>query len=79
MKQLMIEKENIKARVCEWGNKENPVIVCFHGFGGMNLSFIEIAEALKDDYYIVSIDLPGHGKTPAFQDEEDYGIPHLIS
>ncbi len=75
----MIEKGNIKARVCEWGNKGNPAIVCLHGLGSINLSFIEIAEALKDDYYIISIDLPGHGKTPAFKNDEDYGIPYLTA
>jgi hypothetical protein len=29
----------------------------------MKQSFIEVAEALKNDFYFISIDLPAHGKT----------------
>lgn len=78
MKQLFINNKNLEARACVWGRKENPMIICFHGLGGTNLSFLELGELLKDKYYIVAIDLPGHGRTPAFKADEDYGIPNLI-
>jgi len=78
MKQHFLNNNNTKARVCEWGRKENPAIICFHGLGGTNLSFLELGELLKDKYHVVSIDLPGHGRTPAFKNDEDYGIPNLI-
>lgn len=65
-------------RVCKWGSDDNPTIICFHGLGSTNLSFLEIGELLKDKYHIISIDLPGHGRTPVFENDEDYGIPNLI-
>lgn len=38
-----------------------------------------MAEFLKDKYHVVSFDLPGHGKTPNFETDEDYGASHLIN
>lgn len=52
MKQFFIDNKNTKARVCEWGREENPTIICFHGLGGTNLSFLELGELLKDKYHI---------------------------
>lgn len=78
MEQFFINNENMNVRVCKWGSDDNPTIICFHGLGSTNLSFLEIGELLKDKYHIISIDLPGHGRTPAFENDEDYGIPNLI-
>lgn len=78
LKQLFINNEDVKTRVSEWGDKENPTIICIHGLGSSSLSFLELGELLKDKYHIFSIDLPGHGKSPAFNKDEDYEIPNLI-
>ena len=78
MKQFFVDEEGIKARIREWGSKEDPVIICLHGLGSTNLSFLELGELLSNRYHIFSIELPGHGKTPAFKNDEDYGIPNLI-
>ncbi|MGO1372399.1 MAG: alpha/beta hydrolase [Senegalia sp. (in: firmicutes)] len=78
MNQFFINQENVCARVCEWGSKDNPTIICIHGLGSTNLSFLEVGELLSDKYHIFSIELPGHGKTPAFKNDEDYGIPNLL-
>ncbi|MBE7096616.1 alpha/beta fold hydrolase [Bacillus cereus] len=77
MHHFFVEFGEYEASVCEWGDKSNPQIICFHGLGSTKLSFIEIAELLKDNYHIVSFDLPGHGKTPSFEKDEDYGASHL--
>ena len=71
MKQMFVEVSTGKARVCQWGNKSNPDIICFHGMGSTNLSFIEIAAKLKDRYHILSVDLPGHGQSQGFEKDED--------
>lgn len=79
MNHFFVEFGEYEASVCEWGDKSNPQIICFHGLGSTKLSFIEIAELLKDNYHIVSFDLPGHGKTSSFEKDEDYGAAHLIN
>lgn len=78
MKELYINKDGIKARIHEWGNEKNTTIICFHGLGSTSLSFIELGHLLKNEYHIMAIDLPGHGKTPEFEKEEDYEMPNMI-
>lgn len=78
MNQFFVEFGEDKARVCEWGEKSNPKIVCFHGMGSTCLSFIEIAENLKDRYHILSVDLPGHGKSKSLKNDEDYEAAYLV-
>ena len=79
MNHFFVECNGYKVSVCEWGNKNNPQIICFHGLGSTKLSFIEIAELLKDKYHIVSFDLPGHGNTSSFEKDEDYGASYLTN
>lgn len=79
MKEIFINKDYIKARIHQWGDKENPTIICFHGLGGTSLSFIELGYLLRKEYNVIAIDLPGHGKTPAFESEEDYEMPNMVT
>ncbi|WP_001015276.1 alpha/beta fold hydrolase [Bacillus cereus] len=79
MNHFFVELNGYKVSVCEWGDKNNPQMTCFHGLGSTKLSFIEVAERLKDKYHIVSFDLPGHGKTSSFENDEDYGASHLTN
>lgn len=79
MKQFFVKIREKQARITEWGDKNNPEIICLHGLGSTSLSFIEIGELLQDRYHILSIDLPGHGKTPSFEKDEDYGAANLVS
>ncbi|MCB2290869.1 alpha/beta fold hydrolase [Clostridium sp. CS001] len=79
MKEVFINKDGIDARIHEWGDEENPTIICFHGLGSTSLSFIELGHLLKNKYHIIAIDLPGHGKTPPFEKEENYEMPNMIS
>lgn len=53
MKRYYISNEKINVHITEWGNNDKPVIFCLHGLGSTSLSFIEIAEELKEK----SIDL----------------------
>jgi pimeloyl-ACP methyl ester carboxylesterase len=63
MKRYFINDGEINVHVTEWGDTNKPVIFCLHGLGSTSLSFIEIAEKLKMEFRIISIDAPGHGKT----------------
>lgn len=77
MREFFIDNKVMKTRVHQWGSKDNPTIICLHGLGSTSLSFLEIAEILKNSFHIISIDLPGHGKTSSFTSDKDYGIPNL--
>lgn len=79
MKRYFIHDGKINVRITEWGSRHAPVIFCLHGLGSIGLSFIEIAENLKEEYRIVAIDAPGHGKTDLFLTEEEYELPHLAN
>lgn len=72
MKETLLIQDNYRVRCNIWGNNNSPVIICLHGLGDSSLSFIELAEELKKDYKLISIDLPGHGKSDKFATEEEY-------
>ncbi|MGE6540641.1 alpha/beta fold hydrolase [Bacillus luti] len=79
MKRYYISNEKINVHITEWGNNDKPVIFCLHGLGSTSLSFIEIAEELKEEYRFISVDAPGHGKTPPFERTEDYEMHNLAN
>jgi pimeloyl-ACP methyl ester carboxylesterase len=79
LKRYFVNDGEVNVRVTEWGGKNKPVIFCLHGLGSTSLSFIEIAEELKTEYRIVSIDAPGHGKTDKFPHAENYEMPTLAN
>ncbi|MFZ3579764.1 alpha/beta fold hydrolase [Virgibacillus sp. DJP39] len=79
MNQYFVNAGNISVHITEWGKSSNPVIFCLHGLGSTSLSFIEVAEQLKDEFRIISIDAPGHGKTMPFKSAEEYELPFLAS
>jgi pimeloyl-ACP methyl ester carboxylesterase len=79
LKRYFINDGEINVHVTEWGNENSPIIFCLHGLGSTSLSFIEVAEALQDDYRIISIDAPGHGRTEMFKRKESYETPALAT
>lgn len=78
MKELYVVKDGVEARINQWGDNANPTIICFHGLGSTSLSFIELGYLLENNYHVISIDLPGHGKTPGFKNEKEYEMPNMI-
>lgn len=63
------------------GNPENPTLVFLHGFLGNIEDWFETISYLKDDYYCVSIDLPGHGSSVSLSPPPQEGFEyshHLI-
>ncbi|WP_299802801.1 2-succinyl-6-hydroxy-2,4-cyclohexadiene-1-carboxylate synthase [uncultured Shewanella sp.] len=46
---------------CTSGSIGSPAVVFLHGFLGSKEDWQEIIEQLADDFFCVSIDLPGHG------------------
>lgn len=43
------------------GNSKAPAVVFLHGFLGSKQDWNEVINQLQDDFYCISIDLPGHG------------------
>ncbi|XRG80296.1 alpha/beta hydrolase [Rossellomorea sp. GAMAL-10_SWC] len=78
MQNVILSIENKKVSYYEYGNKENPTIVCFHGLAGNAIySFEELTKILVNKFHLIVFDHPGHGKTTAFDNEEDYLFSNL--
>ena len=43
------------------GERSNPAVVFLHGFLGNREDWQQIAEALSETWYCITVDLPGHG------------------
>lgn len=44
-----------------WGNPANPPIIALHGWLDNANSFDPVARHLAPNYYLIAVDLPGHG------------------
>lgn len=62
----------METRYYEWGRQDKPVLVFLHGMGSAGLSVGELASLMKEEYHIISFDLPGHGGNDPLSREEDY-------
>ncbi|MBN8209119.1 alpha/beta hydrolase [Bacillus sp. NTK071] len=72
MKEFDIKVFGKNVHGVKWGDAANPHVLCLHGLTNNALGFNEMAEFLKKDFHLMSIDLPGHGKTTGFNDEQSY-------
>ena len=52
----------MKIGALAFGDKKNPPILALHGWLDNAASFARLAPLLKE-YYVISIDFPGHGKS----------------
>lgn len=55
------------------GDTINPAVVFLHGFLGNGHSWSQIISSLTEDFFSITIDLPGHGQTLPKSDGE-YGF-----
>lgn len=60
------------------GNPDAPSVVFLHGFLGSGDDWAPIVDQLADNWHCVSIDLPGHGKTPIEPFKEFDDVPRAI-
>lgn len=47
-----------------WGDTESPTILLLHPAGGSRHSWAPHAEELREEYHVVTVDLPAHGIHP---------------
>lgn len=45
------------------GNEKNPPIIFLHGLFGQGDDFLSTANLLSDRFYLILVDLPGHGRS----------------
>ncbi|RMH76647.1 MAG: 2-succinyl-6-hydroxy-2,4-cyclohexadiene-1-carboxylate synthase [Calditrichaeota bacterium] len=61
------------------GDPKHPPILFLHGFMGSGEDWAEIVAALKDRFYCLSVDLPGHGRSADFSPELPRDMPHTAA
>ncbi|MBO3457273.1 2-succinyl-6-hydroxy-2,4-cyclohexadiene-1-carboxylate synthase [Aetokthonos hydrillicola Thurmond2011] len=61
------------------GFSEKPLILFLHGFMGNHHEFDEAIELLSHEFYCLTVDLPGHGKTQVLGGDEYYNMANTAS
>ncbi|NEU76274.1 2-succinyl-6-hydroxy-2,4-cyclohexadiene-1-carboxylate synthase [Hassallia byssoidea VB512170] len=64
--------ENYQFHYSFTGNYQKTLILFLHGFMGNCHEFDKTIKLLSDDFYCLTIDLPGHGKTQVFGGDDCY-------
>ena len=64
--------EIIKDSYFTIGSKENPSLVLIHGLASNKFTWNAITEILKNDYYLIAVDLPGHGSNSIYKTDFSY-------
>ncbi len=60
-----------------WGIENKTTLILLHGLGSTGKSFEELASILSKSFKIFAFDLPGHGKSSFFNDEEFFSMDSL--
>ena len=64
--------EIIKDSYFTIGAQEKPSLVLIHGLASNKFTWNAIIEILKDDYYLIAVDLPGHGSNSIYETDFSY-------
>ena len=64
----------------EWGDPDNArVVVCVHGIGRNARDFADLAAALVVTHRVISVDMPGRGRSQWLADPHDYVFPTYLT
>lgn len=72
--QHFFQSQRLRLSYWDWGNEDAPPVVLVHGGRDHARAWERIAEALRDDYHVVALDLRGHGDSD-WTVGGTYGIP----
>jgi 2-succinyl-6-hydroxy-2,4-cyclohexadiene-1-carboxylate synthase len=61
------------------GDNQKKTLLFLHGFLGNSQDFNEVINLLSEDFYCLTVDLPGHGKTRVCGDEDCYTMSATAS
>ena len=53
--------QRLKLHYVDWGNSDKPLLVLVHGGSDHARTWDWVAQALRDDYHVIALDLRGHG------------------
>lgn len=67
----------MQEKIHTWGKPSHQALVFLHGLGSSGLMFQEVAHHLED-FYIVSLTLPGHGGRIDLEDDQSYRYSALV-
>lgn len=81
--ELFATSENVKIAIYTWGEKptvEQPreVLVFAHGFPDRAIFWEKVAQALKNDFYVIAFDMRGCGESTHIKGTKYYKFDHLI-
>jgi pimeloyl-ACP methyl ester carboxylesterase len=64
----------------EWGNLDNGrVVICVHGIGRNARDFDDLAAALVETHRVISVDMPGRGRSDWLANPNDYIFPTYLT
>lgn len=81
--ELFATSENVEIAIYTWGEKptvEQPkeVLVFAHGFPDRAIFWEKVAQALKNDFYVIAFDMRGCGESTHIKGTKYYKFDHLI-
>lgn len=56
------------------GPSDAPAIVFLHGFMGSSADWGDVIDSLRDTFFCIAVDLPGHGQSVDLANEEAYSM-----
>ena len=72
--QHFFESQRLRIAYWDWGNADAPPLVLVHGGRDHARAWERIAEAFRDEYHVVALDLRGHGDSE-WSVGSQYSIP----
>lgn len=60
---MHIELDGLKIKYNQYGTKQNKPILFVHGLGSSSLIWQDLPEAFAENFYTITIDLPGFGES----------------
>ncbi len=64
MRERFVEVHGLSLCLCSWGNPDDPLILCLHGFLDQGAAWSKVAEAIATSgFHFVAPDARGHGRS----------------
>ncbi|GGG29509.1 hydrolase [Lysinibacillus alkalisoli] len=68
-----------KININLYGHKDKTPLIFLHGLNWTHLIWNSVIKHLKDDFFIIAVDLPGHGNSERLQDYSFNNIARVIN